>query len=83
MHSNTFDKENCLKMRHLCVRSHVAPLYFQEINFLQSDAEKDRDPGMCTVRNADVAPELKSHSSMHPRFASIPLPLCVTHSDSC
>lgn len=83
MHSSTFDKENLLKTRQLCVKSHLAPTDFQETYRLQSDTAKDRDAGIYTDTTADVAPGLKSHSSAYPKFASAPLLLCVTHIESC
>ncbi len=83
MHSSTFDKGNLMKMRQLCVKSHLAPPDFQEINRLQSDTAKDQDAGIYTDTTADVAPGLKSHSITYPEFASSPLLLCVTHIDSC
>lgn len=83
MHSHTFDTGNLLKMRQLCVKSHLAPTDFEEINHLQSDTAKDRDAGISSVTTADVAPRLKSHNSMYPKFASTPLLLCVTHIDTC
>lgn len=83
MYSRTFNKGSFLKSRQLCVKSHLAPADFQEIKCLQSDGAKDQDAVIFSVTTAEVAPGLRSHSTMYPKFVSAPLLLCVTHTDSC